>query len=53
MNSSLKVLKIIICFLCFLAFGFTSGKMTGEEIERYIQKKIKRNLPREAKRRQQ
>ena len=43
MNQSLQVLKIIICFLCFFALGFTSEKMTGEEIEKYIQKKLKRN----------
>ena len=43
MNPSLQVLKIIICFLCFFALGFTSEKMTGEEIEKYIQKKLKRN----------
>ena len=36
-------LKILLPFLCFFALGFASPLMTGEEIEKYIQKKLKRN----------
>ena len=43
MNSYLQALKVILCFLCFFALGFTPEKMTGEQIEKYIQKKLKRN----------
>ena len=42
MNIPLYKLRVILCFLCFFFLGSASPRMTGEEIERYIQKKLKR-----------
>ena len=39
----LYMLKILLPFLCFFVLGSASPRMTGEEIGKYIEKKLKRN----------